>query len=108
MNGKVKLLDSNIIIYLTNGILNPQVFIEPDEQYCISIVTYMEILGYSFDNTDEESFIKNLLSGFEIIGLDIDIANKVIEIRKHKKIKLPDAIYYKRLTFSYILFILFQ
>jgi len=92
MNGKVKLLDSNIIIYLTNGKIDPLDFFQPDEQYCISIITYMEILGYPFEKNGEELFIKNLLLGFETIGLDIEIANKVIEIRKVKKIKLPDAI----------------
>jgi len=52
----------------------------------------MEILGYNFQNKQEENFIKNFLLYFEAVYIDKDITNKVIKIRKKYKIKLPDAI----------------
>ena len=52
----------------------------------------MEILGYDFEDLNEEIFIKDLLSIFKIIYIDQRIADIVVKIRKKKRIKLPDAI----------------
>ena len=52
----------------------------------------MEILGYPFSNMKEESFIKELLSIFQTIFIDQRIADITVDIRKKKRIKLPDAI----------------
>ena len=52
----------------------------------------MEILGYPFSNQKEEQFIKELLSVFETLFIDQRIADIAVEIRKKKRIKLPDAI----------------
>ena len=52
----------------------------------------MEILGYPFSNPKEELFIKELLSVFQTIFIDQRIADTTVEIRKKKRIKLPDAI----------------
>jgi len=52
----------------------------------------MEVLGYDFDSTEEEDFIKKLLSYFDILYIDGMIANEVINLKRKYKIKLPDAI----------------
>ena len=91
MTGKNSLFDSNIIIYLSKREL-PLSFIDDFEDIFISVITYMEILGYNFENKKEESFIKDLLSIFRIIYIDHIIANLVIDIRRNHSIKLPDAI----------------
>ena len=52
----------------------------------------MEILGYNFDDQNEEQYIKELLSVFRIIYIGPEISEITIQIRKAKKIKLPDAI----------------
>jgi len=54
----------------------------------------MEVLGYAFNSADEKVIIETLFEDIEIVNLNSDIVNKVIEIRKAKKIKLPDAIVY--------------
>ena len=93
MNGTNKvLLDSNIVIYLSQGKLSINEVIDDDKQYAISLITYMEILSYNFTNKDEEEFIKQLLSFFTIIDINQEIAEKVITLKKQRKIKLPDAI----------------
>jgi predicted nucleic acid-binding protein len=84
--------DTNIIIYLSKKLLNTDDIIKHNEKYAISIVSYMEILGYNFQNKQEEIFIEKMLSYFKIVYIDIDIANEVIKLRKKYKIKLPDAI----------------
>ncbi|GFO75617.1 hypothetical protein BPLS_P2942 [Bathymodiolus platifrons methanotrophic gill symbiont] len=63
-----------------------------DEEYAVSVITYMEVLGYDFDSNEEREFIEELLSSLTIIYIDEAISNKVIELKKVVKIKLPDAI----------------
>jgi len=87
------LLDTNIIIYLSKRVLNIEdVINDENEIYAISIITYMEVLGYVFENKKEEEFVKKFLSFLKIIPINMKIAKKVIELKKEVKIKLPDAI----------------
>ncbi len=72
------LLDSNAIIYLSKGLINiDEIFID-NEEYAISVITYMEVLGYSFESEEEEDFIHNFLKAFKIIY--IDDANAIKDI----------------------------
>ncbi|WDN90644.1 hypothetical protein BuS5_03615 [Desulfosarcina sp. BuS5] len=91
MNGKKALIDSNIIIYLSKQDLPLNFFDALDDLY-ISIITYMEILGYAFESLNEEKYIRELLGIFGVIYIDQEIADTTINIRKKSKIKLPDAI----------------
>lgn len=86
------LLDSNTIIYLSKGMLDIDTVLLENENYSISVITYIEVLGYKFNSNQEEKIVKNLLSLFDIIYIDESITEMVIEIRKANKIKLPDAI----------------
>ena len=92
MNGKEALFDSNIIIYLSKGVLNIENFYNLYNKFYISIITYMEVLGYKFKKKSDEIIVKNLLKWFEIVNIDLQIANIVIDFRKKNKIRLPDAI----------------
>ena len=91
MTGNRALFDSNIIIYLSKREI-PLSIIDQFDDIFVSVITYMEILGYVFDDTEEEIFIKDLLSVFKTIYIDERIADIAITIRKKKRIKLPDAI----------------
>jgi predicted nucleic acid-binding protein len=87
------LLDSNTIIYLSKRSLSiDDIFTDKDDSYAVSVITYMEVLGHSFDSTDEENFIKELLSYLKILYIDEKIVNAVINLKRKYKIKLPDAI----------------
>ena len=88
----MRLLDSNTIIYLSKKLISVNDVFEDDEEYAISVITYMEVLGYAFKSTEEENFIKELLSYLKIVYIDENIAKKVITIKQINKIKLPDAI----------------
>lgn len=92
MNGKKVLLDSNIIIYLSKGSLDVDEILIDYDEFFISIITYMEVLGFQFDNQEEKELIEQLLAQFVIIQLGMEIAKEVISIKQKKKIKLPDAI----------------
>jgi len=92
MSGKVALLDSNIIIYISKGELDFLPLFEEYDQIYISIITYMEVLGYHFHNLNEKKKIIDFLSIFDMIWLDEHIVEEVILIRENTRIKLPDAI----------------
>jgi hypothetical protein len=80
--------------YCSNGFLDVDVAFEKYDSFCISIITYIEVLGYHFENSEEKEYIEELLDSFQIVDVDYSIAELVIPIRERKKIKLPDAIIY--------------
>jgi len=86
MNGKV-LLDTNAVIYALNAGLT-----FPMADYCISIITEMELFSYSKLTKREEQNIKNLINHFEILNITERIKNRTIEIRKVYGVKMPDSI----------------
>ena len=91
MTGNKALFDSNVIIYLSKREI-PVSFLDQFDALFISVITYMEILGYPFSNPKEEIFIKELLSLFRTVYVDQRIADITVDIRKKNRIKLPDAI----------------
>lgn len=92
MSGVNIILDSNIIIYLSQGRIAVDDLIFENTNYSISAITYMEVMGYQFDSKAEEKIVQSLLNLFTIIYIDDKISRKTVEIRKKNKIKLPDAI----------------
>jgi predicted nucleic acid-binding protein len=90
-NNKV-ILDSNILIYLSQNKLTTKEVFNDNHEYYVSIISYMEILSYNFSSKEEEKLIYKLLSFFEIIDITKSIADRVIDLKKQRKIKLPDAI----------------
>ena len=92
MNGHKVVVDSNIIIYLSKGILNFEDILAKYDYFYISIITYLEVMGYQFPNEEERETIKDLLNSFTMINIDPGIAENVLLIRQQKRIKLPDAI----------------
>lgn len=90
------LLDTNVVINYLDGslpvsgmqLLNTIV----DDAPMISIITKMETLGYNFTSNDEQTTLETFINGSTILDLNNDIVNKTIDIKKGKKIKLPDAI----------------
>ncbi|MFC1812457.1 type II toxin-antitoxin system VapC family toxin [Thermodesulfobacteriota bacterium] len=91
MNGNSALLDSNIIVYLSKRKV-PLSFLDQFDEHNISVITYMEVLGYQFQDPREEEFIREILEVFRILFIDQKIADIAIEIRRKWRIKLPDAI----------------
>ena len=92
MSGKTFILDTNIIIYLSQEKLKMTDFASKGDRLCISIISYMESLGHPFKNKEEEIIVKSLCDTCEVFNLTKQITDKTIEIRKQFKIKLPDAI----------------
>lgn len=89
------LIDTNILIYHTSGSQIATDFIKnliADHSFNISVLTKIEFLGW--DQHTEEGFnkCKRLLETATVYTVDENIANKAIDLKKQKKIKLADAI----------------
>jgi predicted nucleic acid-binding protein len=90
--GKRFLIDSNIPIEYTGKMLpeKAKLFVSKviDEEFNISIINKIEVLGHTIDNTDIEEFI----SLANVYNLDESTVAKTIQIRRVYKTKLPDSI----------------
>lgn len=82
--------DSNILIDYLNGhqVAADEIIKYPKK--FISIISWIEVL-VGVPDTHVET-VKTFLSQFEIVGVDTDISERAIEIRKTHKLKLPDAL----------------
>ena len=92
MNGNSAVFDSNVIIDDSKGIVSINQIIDDYKLFYISIISYVEILGYDFTNNKEKTKIENILKNIPIINLELSIANIAIKYRKKSKIKLADSI----------------
>ena len=92
MSGNSLILDSNVLIYLSKGQKGIFEIIEQYSNIYISVITKMEVLGFQFKSDEERLFIEKIITKFEIIHTNNDIAEYVIQYRQKKKIKIPDAI----------------
>lgn len=63
-----------------------------DRDSIISIITKMETLGFNFKSEDEQFTMEYFVEGSTVLQINNDIVNKTIDIRKTKKLKLPNAI----------------
>ncbi len=92
MTGNKAILDSNVIIDAVRKLIDIEKSIFQYKYVYISLITYIEVLGYNFKDENEKIITTQLLGMFEIISPDIEIADFTINYRKLKKIKVPDAI----------------
>jgi len=94
--GQTYLLDTNIIIYILNGTLqanqSADLIAASANPIRISVISKMELLGWNAPNQQEAIALKNFVENSIIEALSDDIVDKTIEIKKSKRIKLPDAI----------------
>jgi len=92
MTGNKAVLDSNVIIDSVRNLIDIEKSIFKFRHVYISLITYIEVLGYNFKDDNEKVFTAQLLGMFEVINPDIEIADLTVGYRKMKKIKVPDAI----------------
>ena len=96
MSGIKYLLDTNFLIGLFKAspdvialVLAKQVQVS---ECAYSLITRMEILGFEGLEQDERVLIEKKLGQLTRLELSIAIEEKVIEIRRARKVKMPDAI----------------
>ncbi len=82
--------DTNIIIDALNGIDEANVEYGRYERVFISRITWMEVLvGAQDDDAELRDFLE---TNFQIVPLDLAVANTAVQIRRAHHIRLPDAI----------------
>jgi predicted nucleic acid-binding protein len=90
--GKKYLIDSNVLIDAEADILpnNGMIFLKRivDEDFIVSFITYIEILGY---NKVEKS-VEDIMSLARVIEINKEIIEESIKLRRLFSIKLPDTI----------------
>jgi predicted nucleic acid-binding protein len=85
------LFDTNILIDYLNGVEAARAEIERSGPRYISIVTWMEVLAGARDEADED-VIEMFLRDFRVVELTRRIAREAVDIRRSRRIRLPDAI----------------
>ncbi len=84
------LFDTNILIDYLNGAAAAKKELARYEYRAICTITWMEVLVGAA--VEDEGAIRGWLGSFDVIALDNTVANRALEIRKQKRIRLPDAI----------------
>jgi predicted nucleic acid-binding protein len=84
-----RVLDTNVALYLLGGRLAERL---PEGEYFVSVITEMELLSYPALDEKGERAIRDLLEDVNIVGLDEDIKERAISVRREERLKLPDAI----------------
>lgn len=88
----VYLIDTNIIIYYLEGEQAAISFLSTHRgELAISSITWMEVFSYPF-NEDEEQVVRAFLQEFRQIEISFPVMELSVEVRRTKKMKLPDAI----------------
>lgn len=90
------LIDTNILIYFITGSASDEVLMNIKKilisSFFISIISRIEVLGWSKHTEESYRLTNELLKFSTIIPVDEAVANQAIHIRQQTNIKLPDAV----------------
>jgi predicted nucleic acid-binding protein len=82
--------DTNIVIDALNGVSSADAEYSRYTRVLISRITWMEVLvGAQGNDAQVRDFLE---TQFEIIPLDLAVAERAVELRRAHHIRLPDAI----------------
>ena len=86
----IAVFDTNIVIDALNGVAEADTEYSRYERVLISRITWMEVLiGVDEDDAEVRDFLG---THFEIISLDVAVAETAIQLRREHRLRLPDAI----------------
>ena len=83
--------DTNIIIDYLKGMDAAREELDRHERPLLSVVSWMEVMVGAM-NEDEGARIRRFLTRFDTLGIDADVADIAVQIRRERRIRLPDAI----------------
>lgn len=94
MSGTKAILDSNVIIFTTKGLIDVAAMLSRYDEFYASVITYAEVYAFDFQNSAEKDVADEIFANLEILEVNRQIAAQAVIYRKNKtkKIKLPDAI----------------
>ncbi|GLU50913.1 type II toxin-antitoxin system VapC family toxin [Dyadobacter frigoris] len=91
MSGINILLDTNIALYVLNGDVILEQYLQGKVFY-VSFINELELLGYKNITISEETKIELFLEDCAIIDINEGIKEITKQIRRNYALKLPDAI----------------
>ncbi|MEQ8242830.1 type II toxin-antitoxin system VapC family toxin [Fulvivirga sp.] len=91
MNGNKLFVDTNILIYLLNGDSEISQILD-GKQLVISVITELELLALPNLSKEEQDIIQQLIGECQVININSSIKKVTVELRKSRKLKLPDAL----------------
>lgn len=107
MNGNKILIDTNTLIYFFNG--HPEAVKALDSNILfLSVITEIDLLSYNGLTEESIEGIKKFLKDCSVIEIIPKIKDFTINLKKAKKIKLPDAIIAATAQFLRIEFVTFD
>nr|WP_238718247.1 type II toxin-antitoxin system VapC family toxin [Petrachloros mirabilis] len=82
-------LDTNVVLYLLGGrLLSPL----PVGEFYLSVISEIEMLSYPAIAEAERLRVQRFLSQVTVVGINEDVKEHTIALRKKYRLKLPDAI----------------
>jgi len=82
--------DTNIVIDALNGVPDADAEYARYKRVFISRVTWMEVLVGAQDNDAQLRYFMD--THFEIVSIDLTVAEKAVQLRRSNHLRLPDAI----------------
>lgn len=86
-----ELFDTNILIDHLNGIKKATKEIQASANPAISVITWIEVMTGA-ENKAQEAIVRAFLTNFECLPVTNAVAERAANIRRVRRIKLPDAI----------------
>jgi predicted nucleic acid-binding protein len=85
------LLDSNILIDYLNGVGAAADVLSKPEAKCISRVSWIEVL-VGAESPEQANALRAWLARFSIIEIGAAVAERAIELRQSRRLRLPDLL----------------
>jgi predicted nucleic acid-binding protein len=86
-----ELFDTNILIDHLNGVSKATREITRSKNPAISVITWIEVMTGA-GSSEEEDILRAFLANFEYLKMTHEVAERSVEIRRKKRLKMPDAI----------------
>ena len=91
MSGDNYLLDTNIVLYISNGNEDLKSFLN-HQRMTISAISEIELLSFHSITKKEIAGLTSFIEEMEVVSVDDKIKNIAIAVRRKYKLKLPDSI----------------
>ena len=75
MSGNKAILDSNLLIFLSKGIIDRKKLYSKYDEFCVSIITYMEVYAFDFPDQTQKDSLDETFANLEIIEINQEIAD---------------------------------
>jgi predicted nucleic acid-binding protein len=84
------LFDTNILIDYLNAVPQARSELRRYGDRAVSVVTWMEVMVGAVPET--EGATREFLATFDVLGIDPNVAERSVHLRRNQRIRLPDAI----------------